>query len=104
MRYPKLNVDTLFQPGVPVYEVGRFQFRGIPLKKVLNIANRPPGEPYTSSDFDLELYRPRGEPRSQENPELDLDPSFPLLVHFGRWWEEYEAQFGIEFAKPRTTY
>lgn len=94
--------------------VDESRFRGIPLEKVLKLADRARGEPYISSDFELGLYL-SPEPqhpenpehsRNQKDPENNFDDS-PLITVSGgkkcRWLKEYKDQFGFEFAEPTDT-
>lgn len=73
---------------------------GIPLRKLLNLANRPSGEAYTCSDLELELY-PYQIPEDPNTMSeiLNRTEEEKNYYKFNRWWEEYKAHFGIEFAQ-----
>lgn len=54
----------------------------------MNLVNKPLDQPYTTSDFELNLYPPHD----------NLSNSALPSVRFKRWWVEYHDLFGFEFA------
>ncbi|KAK2752866.1 hypothetical protein FQN54_008019 [Arachnomyces sp. PD_36] len=80
--------EPRFMPGAPVFQVIGTDRWGIPLEKMINILDKPLGQPYSASDFELDLYPPKS-----------LDNSTPLSVQFPRWWREFKQRFGVDFAR-----
>jgi hypothetical protein len=51
---------------------------------VINLANKRWDRPYTNADLELHTY-----------PQAT---GFTTFDHYSRWWREYRARFGVEFA------